>query len=362
MTRGRPKARLVVTDQEREVLEGWTRRRKTAQSLAQRARIVLRCSDGVDNTVVSEELGVTQQTVCKWRKRFVDRRLEGLHDEPRSGTPRKIGDATVERIVVTTLESIPKDATHWSTRSLAKNCGISKSSVQRIWKAFQLQPHRSETFKLSTDPQFVEKVRDIVGLYLDPPVNAVVLCVDEKSQIQALNRTQPLLPMRPGQIERRTHDYERHGTTTLFAALNAATGEVIGECRPRHRSTEFRKFLDRIDSEVPGELDVHVIVDNYATHKTALIQRWLAKRPRFHMHFTPTSASWLNLVERWFALLAEKQIKRGSHRSVRLLIAAIRRFVDLNNASPRPFVWVKTADEILASVARFCLRTSGARH
>jgi transposase len=362
MRRGRPKIDLMVSGEEREILLGWVARRRTAQAQALRARIVLRCSEGLDNVEVAEELGVTGQTVCKWRQRFVKRRIAGLLDEPRVGTPRKLSDAAVERVLTMTLESSPRDATHWSTRSLAKSCGLSSTSVHRIWKAFQLQPHRSETFKLSKDPQFVEKVRDIVGLYLNPPVNAVVLCVDEKSQIQALDRTQPLLPMRPGQIERRTHDYARHGTTTLFAALNAATGEVIGECRPRHRSSEFRAFLDRIDQEVPRDLHVHLIVDNYGTHKTALIQRWLVKRPRFHVHFTPTSASWLNLVERWFALLSEKQIKRGSHRSTRELIAAIKRFMELHNSNPKPFVWSKTADEILASVARFCQRTLGTGH
>lgn len=362
MPRGRPKAELVVSHDERPVLVSWTRRSTSAQAHALRARIVLRAAEGLTNQAIAQELRVTGQTVGKWRRRFIERRLEGLLDEPRPGTPRKLGDADIERVVTRTLESMPADATHWSTRSLAAATGVSPTSVHRIWKAFQLQPHRRETFKLSADPQFVEKVRDIVGLYLHPPDKALVLCVDEKSQIQALDRTQPLLPMRPGQAERRTHDYVRHGTTTLFAALNAATGNVLGECHARHRSVEFRKFLDRIDQAVPKRLDVHLIVDNYGTHKTALIRRWLLKRPRFHVHFTPTGASWLNLVERWFALLSEKQIKRGSHRSVRELVTAIKRYLDLTNRNPRPFVWTKTADEILHSVARFCLRTSGTGH
>jgi transposase len=300
--------------------------------------------------------------VCKWRQRFVDRRLDGLLDEPRPGTPRKVSDAEVERVLTMTLESTPKDATHWSTRSLAAASGLSRSTVNRIWRAFALQPHRSETFKLSKDPLFIEKVRDIVGLYLNPPDRALVLCVDEKSQIQALDRTQPLLPMRPGQVERRTHDYARHGTTSLFAALDVKTGKVIGELHRRHRSTEFRKFLDTIDKSVPPEFDVHLILDNYGTHKTALIRRWLAKRPRFRVHFTPTSASWINLIERWFAALTEKQIRRGVHRSVAQLEAAIKQYLSITNEAPKPFVWSKTADEILASVAQFCARTSETGH
>jgi transposase len=311
---------------------------------------------------VADETGVRKATVGKWRQRFVERRLDGLLDEPRPGAPRKVTAADVERALTLTLESTPKDATHWSTRSLAQASGLSRSTVGRIWRAFSLQPHRSETFKLSKDPLFIDKVRDIVGLYLDPPDRALVLCVDEKSQIQALNRTQPLLPMRPGQIERRTHDYKRHGTTSLFAALDVATGTVIGELHRRHRSVEFRKFLDTIDGAVPAGLDVHLILDNYGTHKTALIRAWLAKRPRFHLHFTPTSASWINLVERYFAALTEKQIRRGSHRSVRELESAIKSFLAATNESPKPFVWTKSADEILASVARYCARTSGSGH
>src|SRR5262249_36102942 len=279
--------------------------------LAQRARIVLACSDrNALNTTIAEQLHVTPQTVGKWRSRFRAKRLDGLLDEPRPGAPRKIMDDRIEAVLTKTLETIPPGATHWSTRSMAEACQLSQSSVSRIWRAFALQPHRSETFKLSKDPLFIEKVRDIVGLYLNPPDNALVLCVDEKSQIQALDRTQPLLPMRPGQIERRTHDYVRHGTTSLFAALEVKTGTVIGDLHGRHRSIEFRKFLDTIDDQVPKELDLHLILDNYGTHKTPAIHRWLVKRPRFHLHFTPTSASWINLVERWFATLTEKQVRR----------------------------------------------------
>lgn len=362
MHRGRPKAPLTVSPQELETLRRWARRPKTAQALALRARMVLRCAEGIDNKAVAAELGVTGQTVGKWRSRFVERHLDGLLDEPRPGAPRLIGDEQVERVMTMTLESLPRDATHWSTRSMAKVSGLTQTAVSRIWRAFALQPHRSETFKLSKDPLFIEKVRDIVGLYLNPPDRALVLCVDEKSQIQALNRTQPLLPMRPGQLERRTHDYVRNGTTSLFAALDMATGKVIGEFHHRHRAIEFRKFLDLIEARVPDDLDVHLILDNYGTHKTAQIRRWLAKRPHFHVHFTPTGASWINLVERWFAMLTQKQIRRGSHRSTYELESAIRSYLNLYNENPRPFVWTKTADEILASVARFCGRISNSAH
>jgi transposase len=300
--------------------------------------------------------------VGKWRARFVAKRADGLLDEPRPGAPRTISDASVEKIVRTTLETKPHDATHWSTRSMARASGLSQTAVVRIWRAFGLQPHRAETFKLSADPLFIEKVRDIVGLYLSPPEHALVLCVDEKTQVQALNRTQPLLPMRPGQAERRTHDYARHGTTSLFAALDAKTGKVIGQCQRRHRAAEFRKFLDTIDRNVPPTLDVHLILDNYATHKTATIRNWLAKRPRYHLHFTPTSASWLNLVERWFATLTEKQLRRGVHRSTRELETAIHSYLDATNKKPKPFIWTKTADQILESIARFCQRISNSGH
>jgi transposase/transposase-like protein len=353
---------LVITAEEKAALERWSRRPRSAQALALRSRIVLECARAESNTAVAQKIGITKQTVGKWRSRFLQRRLDGLLDEPRPGTPRKVGDEEVERVLTLTLESIPRDATHWSTRSLAAKAGLSRSTVSRIWRAFALQPHRSETFKLSKDPLFVEKVRDIAGLYLNPPDRALVLCVDEKSQIQALDRTQPLLPMRPGQVERRTHDYKRHGTTSLFAALDVKTGKVIGEFHRRHRSAEFRKFLDTIDQAVPSRLDVHLVMDNYGTHKTAVIRNWLAKRPRFHVHFTPTSASWINLVERWFAALTEKQIRRGTHRSVRELETAVKRYLAVTNESPRPFVWSKTADEILDSIARFCKRTSETGH
>jgi len=362
MQRGRPKVHLVISPTERERLEGWARRPKTAQALALRARIVLRCASGETNRAVAGALGVSEQTICKWRGRFIKQRLDGLLDEPRPGAPRRISDADVERVITLTLEQTPRGATHWSKRSLAKASGLSASSIGRIWQAFALQPHRSETFKLSKDPLFVDRVRDVVGLYMNPPDRALVLCVDEKSQIQALNRTQPLLPIRPGQIERRTHDYVRHGTTSLFAALDVKTGKVIGQCHRRHRSVEFRKFLMTIDREVPTHLEVHLILDNYATHKTPAIHRWLVAHPRFHLHFTPTGASWLNLVERWFAELTEKQIRRGSHRSTRELEQAIRAFLDVTNDEPKPFIWTKTADQILESVAAFCVRTSGSGH
>ena len=362
MGRGRPIPPLALDGAERETLEQWTRRPKTAQALALRARIVLACADGRSNTAVAAELRVCVDTVGKWRSRFLEQRLDGLLDQPRSGRPRMIDDADVERVIALTLETTPKDATHWSTRSMARRSGLSHNTVSRIWRAFALQPHRTETFKLSADPLFIEKVRDIVGLYLNPPDRALVLCVDEKSQIQALDRTRPLLPLRPGQAERRTHDYVRHGTTSLFAALDARTGQVIGQCHRRHRALEFRKFLDAIESEVPAELDVHLIADNYPTHKTALIRNWFAKRPRFHIHFTPTSASWLNLVERWFGLLTEKQLRRGVHQSSAELEAAIYRYLDVTNEDPKPLVWTKTADQILASVARFCHRTLDTPH
>lgn len=362
MQRGRPKAKLVVAPSERTALERFTKRRKTAQALACRARIILLSATGLTNQVVAEKLDITPQMVAKWRSRFIEKRLDGILDEPRSGRPRKVGDEQIERVIVRTLESTPRDATHWSVRSMAKASGLKPNTIYRIWRAFSLQPHRTETFKLSADPLFIEKVRDIVGLYLHPPQKAVVLCVDEKSQVQALDRTQPLLPMRPGQVERRTHDYVRHGTTSLFAALDVASGTVIGQCHRRHRAAEFRKFLDTIDANVPASLDVHLIADNYGTHKTAMIRSWLAKRPRFHMHFTPTSASWINLVERFFATLTAKQIRRGSFRSTRELETTIKNYLAIHNEDPKPFIWTKTADEILNSLARFCMRTSGTGH
>lgn len=362
MRKGRPIPELKLSEEEQQTLEQWVRRRSSAQALALRARIVLDCASGLTNTVVAQRRQVTQQTVGKWRGRFVEQRLNGLLDEPRCGAPRTVEDEQIEAVIVRTLESKPKDATHWSTRSMAEASGLSHMTIRRIWNAFGLEPHRTETFKLSTDPQFVEKVRDIVGLYLNPPDRALVLCVDEKSQIQALDRSQPVLPMRPGQAERRSHDYHRHGTTSLFAALDAKTGKVMGSLHRRHRSTEFRKFLDRIEAQAPAGLDVHLILDNYSTHKTALIRRWLAKRPHYHVHFTPTGSSWINLVERFFGLLTEKQIRRGVHRSTRELEQAIRQYLDVYNEKAKPFVWTKTADEILASVARFCQRTSVTGH
>ena len=362
MRTGRPKAELIITEEERERLEQWAKRPKSSQALAQRSRIVLGCAVGKNNQEVAEELGVQAQTVGKWRRRFIAKRLDGLLDEPRPGTNQRLKDREVERVLTMTLENTPRDATHWSTRSMAKACGLSRSSVNRIWRAFALAPHRSETFKLSKDPLFIEKVRDIVGLYLNPPDKALVFCVDEKSQIQALDRSQPVLPMRPGQVERRSHDYTRHGTTSLFAALDVKTGRVVGQIHRRHRTQEFRKFLDAIEAAVPAHLDVHLILDNYGTHKTPLIHRWLVKRPRFHLHFTPTSASWINMVERWFGLLTEKQIRRGVFRSIRQLEESIRIYIDAHNGHPKPFVWTKTADEILESVARFCKRTSETGH
>ena len=362
MPRGRPMPMLTLATEERDTLERWVRRPKTAQALALRARIVLACASGQQNGAVADRERVTRQTVGRWRARFVTKRLDGLLDEPRPGAPRRISDADVERVLTRTLESTPSDATHWSTRALARTCGMSQSAVSRVWRAFALQPHRSETFKLSRDPLFIEKVRDIVGLYLHPPDKALVLCVDEKSQIQALDRTQPLLPMRPGQVERRTHDYVRHGTTSLFAALNVKSGTIIGQCHRRHRALEFRKFLRRINVAAPAALDLHLILDNYGTHKTPLIRRWLVRHPRFHLHFTPTSASWINLVERWFAMLTEKQIRRGVHRSTRELEAAVLNYINTHNKQPKPFVWTKTADEILASVSRFCQRISNSGH
>lgn len=350
--RGAPE--VLLSESERSELEALARRRKTAQALAMRARIVLACAEGLQSKQVAGALGVDQATVGKWRHRFVAHRLDGLRDEPRSGAPRTIDDARVEAVIVATLESLPEDATHWSSRGMAKACGLSTSTVQRIWRAFGLQPHRMETFKLSTDPDFVAKVRDVVGLYLSPPDRAIVLCVDEKSQIQALDRSQPMLPMRPGQPARRTHDYTRHGTTSLFAALDIATGAVIGKCYARHRAREFRNFLDEIEKNVPAELDVHLVMDNYATHKTPLIRDWLAKRPRWHVHLTPTSASWLNQIERFFALITERRIRRGIYRSVTALRADITAFIEHHNADPKPFRWIRSADDILAAIERFC--------
>jgi transposase len=362
MRRGPKLVPIVLTMEENDRLVEWTRRHKTSQALAMRARVVLGCQQDRSNREIGQQLRVTPQTVGKWRGRFVAQRLDGLLDEPRPGAPRTIGDVVVEQVIAKTLHEKPRAATHWSSRSMAKASGLSQTAVVRIWRAFGLQPHRAETFKLSTDPLFIDKVRDIVGLYLNPPDRALVLCVDEKSQIQALDRTQPILPMMPGLPERRTHDYSRHGTTTLFAALNIATGKVIGQLHRRHRSKEFLSFLRTIEEAVPAKLDVHLVMDNYGTHKTPSVKGWLARHPRFHVHFTPTSGSWLNQVERWFATLTERQIRRGTHRSTVELEQAIRNYLHVYNRDPKPFVWNKTAEQILESIKRFCMRTSNSGH
>jgi transposase len=353
---GRRAPQVDLTDEQQLALEMMASRRSTAQSLATRARIVLASAAGRQNKDIAVDLGIDQATVGKWRRRFIERGPDGLYDEPKPGAPRSITDAAVEAVIVRTLETTPQDATHWSSRMMARQSGLSTSSVQRIWRAFGLQPHRTETFKLSTDPLFIDKVRDVVGLYLAPPERAVVLCVDEKSQVQALDRSQPVLPLRPGQVERRTHDYKRHGTTALFAALDTATGSVIGKCYARHRAVEFRRFLNEIERNVPADHDVHIVMDNYATHKTPAIRAWFARRPRWHVHFTPTGASWLNMVERFFAEITERQIRRGVHTSVKQLEDAIHAYIEHRNKDPRPFTWVRTADEILDTIKRFCLR------
>jgi transposase len=356
--RGRPKKHeLVVSPAQKAELERIARQSRSSRSSAFRARIVLECTGGASNAAVAAKLRTTGFTVGLWRNRFIAEGVAGLGDEPRPGAPRQIGDEKIERLVRLTLEKTPKGATHWSSRMLAAKTGLSQSTISRIWRAFGLKPHRAEGFQLSSDPLLIDKVRDIVGLYLDPPHHALVLCVDEKSQIQALSRTQPVLPMRVGQLERRTHDYKRHGVTSLFAALDIATGNVLGKCYRRHRSIEFLDFLKKIDATVPADLDVHLVLDNYGTHKTALVRRWLQKRARYHLHFTPTHASWLNQVERWFALLTQRQIKRGSHNSVQELEQAIREFITANNRQPKPFRWTKSADQILASIARFATST-----
>ena len=353
---------LTLTDEERQVLEGWSRRRTTAQGLAIRARIVLTCAEGGSNTDVAEQLQLNRSTVATWRARFVRDRLDGLSDEPRPGRPRTITDEQVEHIVVTTLETKPANATHWSTRSLATQTGMTQSAVSRIWRAFGLKPHRADTFKISKDPLFVDKVRDVVGLYLDPPAQAVVLCVDEKTQIQALDRSAPVLPMLPGVPERQSFDYVRHGTTSLFAALEVATGQVISAVKRRHRHQEFLAFLRTIDKNVPTELDVHVILDNLSTHKTPAVKTWLLKHPRFHLHFTPTSSSWLNLVERFFSEITVKLLRRGVHRSVTALEKDIRGWIAQWNTDPRPYVWTRTADQILESLAAYCHRITDSGH
>ena len=356
---GRPPTKIELTANERADLERWARSRTVSQQLVLRSKIILACASGMGTGEVASQLGVALQTVSKWRIRFAQAGIAGLTDLPRPNVDRKISDEVVERLVRMTLETAPSGQTHWSSRQLAAKLGVSQSTVSRVWRAFRLQPHRQDTFTLSTDDFFVEKVRDVVGLYMSPPEHAVVLCVDEKSQIQALERRQPVLPMVFGLPERTTPQYLRHGTTTLFAALDVATGKVIGECHKRHRAVEFRSFLNTINRSVPADLDVHVIVDNYATHSAPEIKRWLAAHPRFHFHFTPTYSSWLNQVERWFALLTERALQRGVHRSTRELEQAIRDFLDAHNSAPKPFIWRKTADEIIASVGRHCQRVLG---
>jgi transposase len=360
--RGRPVAELVLTNDERDTLQRWARRAKSSQALAQRCRIVLGCAAGKSNKEVAAEVGVWPQTVGIWRQRFIERRLDGLADEPRPGAPRTLTDEQVEQVLVATLERQPADATHWSRASMAEESGLSKSTVGRIWKAFGLKPHLVDTFKISNDPQFIDKVRDVVGLYVDPPEKALVFCVDEKSQIQALDRTAPVLPMMPGMPERRTHDYVRHGVTTLFAALNVATGEITGSIHRRHRTAEFKRFLTKLDNDIPAELDVHLICDNYATHKTDAIAKWLAAHPRFHMHFTPTYSSWLNQVERWFALLTDKRLRRGTHTSLAALEKDLRDWINTWNQNPKPFAWTKTAAEILDRLTAYLQRIPGAGH
>jgi transposase len=360
--RGRPTAEINLSDEEREILERWARRPKSSQALALRCRIVLAAADGELNRDIAARLRCHPTTVGKWRARFAARGLDGLHDEPRPGKPRTLSDEDVERVIVKTLEETPPDATHWSSYSMARATGMSQSSVSRIWRAFGLKPHLAETFKLSPDPQFIDKVRDIVALYLNPPEAAVVLWVDEKSQIQALDRSAPILPLLPGTPERRTHDYRRNGTTNLYAALDVASGKVIANLTARHRSTEFRRFLALIDKAVPPGLDIHVVVDNSSTHKTPTIQRWLVRHPRFRLHFTPTYSSWMNLVERWFSELTTKGLRRGAHRSVRELTTDIRTWIANWNDDPKPFVWHKTADEILDSLAAYCQRINDLGH
>jgi transposase len=354
---GRPKVALVVSEEERDELQRLTRRAHVNRAVAFRARLVLACAAGAANSAVARRHRTTNQTVGKWRRRFVEHRLAGLYDEPRVGGPRTISDAAVEAVVVRTLETTPNGATHWSTRTMAAKAGMSHAMIGKIWRTFGLKPHLTRSFKLSPDPQLVDKLRDVVGLYMHPPRNAVVFSFDEKSQIQALQRAQPILPMDLGQPERQTHNYIRHGTLDLFAALNVATGEVLARCTPKHRAHDFVAFLREIDASVAPPLEIHVVLDNLATHKAPAVHRWLLRHPRFHLHFTPTYASWLNLVERFFGLLTANALKRGSHTSVPQLRAAILAYVDAHNEQSTPFVWTKTADEILDKMRRFGIRT-----
>jgi transposase len=353
---------IVLTEDERVELEGWARRRTSAAGLAMRSRIVLAAADGGSNTELSQRLGLSITTVRRWRNRFAELRLDGLLDEPRPGRPRVVGDNRIHALITATLETAPPNATHWSTRSMADHLGLSQSMVSRVWRAFGLAPHKQDSWKLSSDPLFIEKVREVVGLYLDPPERALVLCVDEKTQIQALNRTQPVFPMLPGSPARASHDYVRHGTSSLYAALDIASGKVIGSLHARHRAQEFLAFLKKIDADVPADLDCHIVLDNASTHKTPAVKRWLAAHPRFALHFTPTSSSWLNLVERWFAELTTKKLRRGTHTSVRQLNNDIRAWIDTWNDNPRPYVWTKTADQILESIGNYCTRINDSGH
>lgn len=362
MAIGRPTQPLNLTPEEREKLAMLARRPKSSQAIAMRARIILACADGMSNGAAANKLRITGATVGKWRERFRVSRLEGLLDEPRPGTPRSITDAQVEDVVTKTLESMPANSTHWSTRLMAEKSGLSQTAIVRIWRAFGLQPHRVENFKFSKDPQFVEKVRDIVALYMNPPDRAIVLCVDEKSQVQALNRTQPILPLAPGVPARQSHDYERHGVTSLFAALDVASGVTISQCYRRHRHQEFIRFLNDIEANLPRGLDVHLVMDNYGTHKVSQVRKWLARHPHYHVHFTPTSASWLNLVERLFAEVTERCVRRGSHTSVRALEKAMLDYLDQRNRDPKPFAWTADADLILGKVGRLCERISDSGH